>query len=406
MKKYQVFVSSTYTDLKEERIAVTQCLLDNDCIPVGMEQFPASEMSQMEYIKKMLEDCDYYILILAGRYGSLDTDEIGYTEKEYDYACELGIPVMSFLYENLDDIPFGKSEQDAIGRDKLEQFRKKVSSGRLIKKYANIDQLKAEVSTSLNRCIKDYPAKGWIRNDENYGSTLDYRETKNSSVVEHAMQEPKDEINYYEDMHTLQDIVLSTIPEMFHNVLYTKNAIEIEEIVNKIHSAHPNQEFWFNTGTRNNTIQTFTKYKSNQYILNGKVFEIIGMWGSFTPLFYNDIFIFHIREVPPVIIENIEYNHGALINNEVLVPAFSIESGFVRYKGKVRKVEELEIKEMDFTAFHEDKYLAIGTCFQSSIYQKNDPFLCELQLEEDLTKEKVLNYKKSISKNKHNRLLE
>ena len=64
-KKYQVFISSTYVDLIEARAAATQCLLDNDCIPVGMEQFPASEMSQMEYIKKMLDNCDYYILILG-----------------------------------------------------------------------------------------------------------------------------------------------------------------------------------------------------------------------------------------------------------------------------------------------------------------------------------------------------
>ena len=84
-KKYQVFISSTYSDLIEERAAATQCLLDNGCIPVGMEQFPASALSQMEYIRKMLDDCDYYILILGGRYGSLDADGIGFTEKEYDY---------------------------------------------------------------------------------------------------------------------------------------------------------------------------------------------------------------------------------------------------------------------------------------------------------------------------------
>jgi len=70
-KKYQVFVSSTYKDLIEERYAVMRVLLDNDCIPIGMEQFPASDMSQMAYIEKMLEDCDYYILILAGKYGSV-----------------------------------------------------------------------------------------------------------------------------------------------------------------------------------------------------------------------------------------------------------------------------------------------------------------------------------------------
>ena len=58
-KKYQVFISSTFNDLIEERMAVTQCLLDNDCIPIGMEQFSASDMDKMEYIERVLEDCDY-----------------------------------------------------------------------------------------------------------------------------------------------------------------------------------------------------------------------------------------------------------------------------------------------------------------------------------------------------------
>lgn len=89
-KEISGFISSTYEDLKDERAAVTQCLLDNNCIPVGMEQFPSSNMSQMDYIKKMLDDCDYYILIVGGRYGSLDDDGVGYTEKEYDYAIQMG----------------------------------------------------------------------------------------------------------------------------------------------------------------------------------------------------------------------------------------------------------------------------------------------------------------------------
>lgn len=80
-KKYQVFVSSTYKDLIEERAAVTQCLLEMGYIPVGMEQFPASNMSQIEYIQTMLDDCDYYILILAGKYGSTDSDALGSQKK-------------------------------------------------------------------------------------------------------------------------------------------------------------------------------------------------------------------------------------------------------------------------------------------------------------------------------------
>ena len=40
-KRYQVFVSSTYEDLQEERREVMQALLELDCIPAGMELFPA-----------------------------------------------------------------------------------------------------------------------------------------------------------------------------------------------------------------------------------------------------------------------------------------------------------------------------------------------------------------------------
>ena len=64
-RKYQVFVSSTYEDLKAERQAAISCLLDMNCIPVGMEQFPASYLSQWEYIKRMIDMGDYYLLIEA-----------------------------------------------------------------------------------------------------------------------------------------------------------------------------------------------------------------------------------------------------------------------------------------------------------------------------------------------------
>lgn len=114
-KKYQVFISSTYTDLKEERLAVTQCLLDNDCIPVGMEQFPASGMAQIDYIKRMLDDCDYYILILASRYGSLDSDGKGFTEKEFDYAISKDIPIMSFVFEHTEQLLYEKWSKQMPG---------------------------------------------------------------------------------------------------------------------------------------------------------------------------------------------------------------------------------------------------------------------------------------------------
>ena len=60
-KRYQVFVSSTYSDLKDERSAIIQALMEIDCIPAGMELFPAADEEQFKFIKSVIDDCDYYI---------------------------------------------------------------------------------------------------------------------------------------------------------------------------------------------------------------------------------------------------------------------------------------------------------------------------------------------------------
>jgi hypothetical protein len=108
--RYQIFVSSTYEDLREERQQATQAILEAGCFPAGMELFPASDDTQWELIKRVIEECDYYVVILAGRYGSVGPDGLSYTEMEYDYAVEKGIPVLGFVRSNIGDIPFDNTE--------------------------------------------------------------------------------------------------------------------------------------------------------------------------------------------------------------------------------------------------------------------------------------------------------
>ena len=164
-KRYQVFISSTYADLKDERSKVIQTIMELDCIPAGMELFPAIDNEQFDFIKKIIDDCDYYILIISGRYGSLSEDGLSFTEKEYDYANEKGIKILAFLHENPDDIPFGKSESAESLRKKLVNFRIKVSSNRLVKFWNKAEELPGLVALSLSKTIKTYPATGWIRSD-------------------------------------------------------------------------------------------------------------------------------------------------------------------------------------------------------------------------------------------------
>jgi hypothetical protein len=162
-KRYQVFVSSTYADLKEERQRVTQALMEMDCIPAGMELFPAADEEQWEFIKRIIDDCDYYLLIIGGRYGSTTDEGISYTEKEYDYAIENGLKVIAFLHEQPNEISVAKSDITPELREKLQAFRDKVSSNRLVKFWSEAKDLPGLVALSLSKTIKMFPAIGWVR---------------------------------------------------------------------------------------------------------------------------------------------------------------------------------------------------------------------------------------------------
>lgn len=164
-KRYQVFVSSTYVDLKDERQSVLQTLMEMDCIPAGMELFPAADEEQWEFIKKIIDDCDYYLLVIGGRYGSTAEDGLSYTEKEFDYAVSKGIKVIALLHESPETLPRSKSENSEALFEKLQSFREKICEGRLVRFWNDSAQLPGEVALSLNNTIKMFPAVGWVRAD-------------------------------------------------------------------------------------------------------------------------------------------------------------------------------------------------------------------------------------------------
>lgn len=164
-KRYQVFVSSTFKDLEDERKHIIQTLMEMDCIPAGMELFPAADEEQWDFIKKVIDDCDYYLLLIGGRYGSLSPEGIGYTEMEYDYAVSKGMKVIALVHGDPNNLPQIKCEKDSKLQEKLENFREKVCTGRLVKFWKNLDQISGIVSLSLSKTIKTYPAIGWVRAD-------------------------------------------------------------------------------------------------------------------------------------------------------------------------------------------------------------------------------------------------
>jgi hypothetical protein len=162
-KRYQVFVSSTFADLKEERQAVMQALLSLDHFPAGMELFPASDEDQWALIKGVIDDSDYYVLVIGGRYGSTSSSGLSYTEMEFDYAAWTKKPILAFIHEKPEDIPAGKTDQSDRLRKQLDAFKKKVETARHVKYWTNPDNLKAKVIQAAAAETKRNPQEGWIR---------------------------------------------------------------------------------------------------------------------------------------------------------------------------------------------------------------------------------------------------
>lgn len=130
-----------------------------------MELFPAANEDQWSLIKGVIDDCDYYIVVIGGRYGSIGPDGNSYTEMEYRYAIETGKPVIAFLHGSPTSIPAGRCETTDDGRQKLTAFRELVQK-KMCKSWTTAHELGSVVSRSLIALKKQHPGIGWVRGDK------------------------------------------------------------------------------------------------------------------------------------------------------------------------------------------------------------------------------------------------
>ncbi|MCW3097441.1 MAG: hypothetical protein JWL77_3059 [Chthonomonadaceae bacterium] len=142
-----------------------QALLELDCIPAGMELFPASDEDQWSLIKRVIDDCDYYIVIIGGRYGSLAPNGKSYTHMEYEYAVSTGKPVIGFIHKDPGSISAAHTESSDSGKAKLSAFRTLVQQ-KMCKMWESRTDLGGMVSRSMIQLIKAKPAVGWMRADK------------------------------------------------------------------------------------------------------------------------------------------------------------------------------------------------------------------------------------------------
>lgn len=175
-KKYQIFISSTYNDLKEERKKVSDAILRMQHFPVGMEIFGANNNDSWSVITKTIDNTDYYILIIGDKYGSITKDDngnlISFTEKEYKYAKSKNIPILAFIKA----CPALVNQEDVIKEhiQELVNFKSLVKKERNVAFWNNVDELVLNVTMSLASAFSQIERPGWTRLTENMKSNNGY----------------------------------------------------------------------------------------------------------------------------------------------------------------------------------------------------------------------------------------
>ncbi len=164
-RRYQIFISSTYKDLKAEREAVIKAILQNYHFPIGMEMFHADDEEQWKQISQTIDMSDFYVVIIGNCCGTLiEKENISYTEKEYDYAKSKGIPILAFVIDP--DTPTKHFEENEKQRNAYAKFRKKVDSLHRVT-WKNKDDLALKVISALHAKIAENKRNGWIQYNPN-----------------------------------------------------------------------------------------------------------------------------------------------------------------------------------------------------------------------------------------------
>src|SRR5687767_13478419 len=102
MKK-KVYLSSTFVDLEKHRLRVKQALERAQYDVESMEKYPAFDERPKEKCLADVAECDYYVLILAHRYGHVpdvdNPERKSITHLEYEQAVAQRKPILTFVID-------------------------------------------------------------------------------------------------------------------------------------------------------------------------------------------------------------------------------------------------------------------------------------------------------------------
>lgn len=355
-KKYQIFISSTYDDLKEERKKVQDTILSMYHFPIGMEMFSAADEEQWEIIKETIDSSDYYVLIIANRYGTLikegEDAGISYTEKEYRYAKSRNIPILAFIIDKSVPRLDNQRESSIKSQRKLNKFIEEVKTGRMIQSWKTGEDLASKVMNSLNKQFIKGKRPGWIRTTD--------------SVSSYELDKAKSDIENFKKINEELKDKLYELPAKFLEALDLRNMKCYISQNNKINNVIILENEY--NSNENGHIIYFTNKNSNINVIKDEFIMLAYTYPknqNWVKYYYNDYALFFSirgsKNINQVQIEIKEKNTSLIC---VLHRKFDIDENrqdfFVRLRDcDIRYLSN--IREICFTIYN-DFYNDIGKC--------------------------------------------
>ena len=236
----------------------------------------------------------------------------------------------------------------------------------------------------INKCLRNNPEDRFQSIDE---------------IEEFYEQEKLDtkELDPFEDMYKFHSAVLSIVPEFYGQAFSITDKNIMNKLFEKIFEEKYNRPIEFNTGIGNNSISSIKRLENDDFLMGARQLNIQRVWGLLTNCIYDDILLLEIGESLPYIIDGKEYSAVALIENEDIVPYSAIESGYIRYKGAVHKIEDLNVEERYVgNNYH---VIALAPFHSCTIIKKNDEFIGKLQKIDKLQPDDINRLKNQIHMN-------
>lgn len=161
-----IYISSTYSDLKECREKVYHRLRELRHDVIAMEDYVAADERPLDSCQADVARSDVYVGLFAWRYGYIpphdNPESRSITELEYRKAVEAGKPCLIFLLE--EQAAWSPRDMDQVSGEgdhgkRIIAFRNELKQERMISFFHSPDQLAGLVASAVTLWEKEHPLR-------------------------------------------------------------------------------------------------------------------------------------------------------------------------------------------------------------------------------------------------------